>query len=596
MSTGNLLIIDSLSVEFPGADRLSRRVLDNVSLELGAGEIVALVGESGGGKTLLGLSILGLLPPAAAWQGRILWRGREIHAGRREDTNLRGHQIAMIFQDAATSLDPVLTVGAQLDETVAHLQGRQTSAELRRRALSLLCVSGLEHPEKLIGRYPHQLSGGQRQRVMLALAIAGDPALLIADEPTTALDTQIRRAVLRQIGEVTKIRGASTLFITHDLSLAASIADRILVMQNGRLVEDGLPSAIMTQPKAEHTRELLRVLPINAPVREYRPDDTVPAALTLTGISVDYRRRSGFLGLGTSSITPLRSVDLSVRRGDAVALVGVSGCGKTTLARVASLLLEPVKGRVEIAGRELRPSAAGVLRRQTQMVFQDSQASLNPRLTCGRIIGEALNTFRGGGFRETTTAIESALSAVGLSPDFVDRLPHQLSGGQRQRIAIARALAVEPVILIADEPTSSLDVIAQASIMDLLATLRHEHALALLLITHDIQLALKNCRLVAVMYGGRILEVLVAGEEPLHPYTRLLLEATSETPELQQPGKYIPGTALNIANRDDPDRCPVAHFCRYCEDQCGRCLPQLTVLENERLVRCPVALRQLELH
>jgi ABC-type glutathione transport system ATPase component len=524
MNAGSLLALESLSVGFSVGGR-EIPVLEDIDLLLAAGEVLALVGESGGGKTMLGRAIMGLLPPDAWWRGRIIWRGETLHRDGHGDSGILGRDIAMIFQDAGAALNPVITIGNLLTETIGHLQPGLDSARSKVRALQFLSDAGLSDVDGIFSRYAHQLSGGQKQRVMLALALAGDPSLLIADEPTTALDSQIRLGVLKQIGELTRDRGAATIFITHDLSLASAIADRIAVLHRGRLVECAATSAVLRRPTADHTRELIRALPCNTPERSFAETTSEGPALSLDGISVDYTRRVGPLGLGTHRVTPLRSVDLELMRGDALALVGESGCGKTTLARVASLLLPPARGRVRIDGQELRTSSPGKLRQRVQMIFQDSQASLNPRLTCGRTLEESLQASGKPASLNPADAVAKLLETVDLPVDVAHRYPHQLSGGQRQRVALARAVSVDPLLLIADEPTSSLDLTVQASVMNLLETLRIERSLALLLITHDLQLALKNCRRVAVMLKGEIVEVFAADQTPQHPYTLQLMSA-----------------------------------------------------------------------
>ena len=525
--TDLVLDVRGLTVRLPpNADRL--HAVEDVSLNVKRGEVVCIVGESGSGKSVTAFSVMGLLPkrdlvPTA---GEILLEGEDVlKAGPARLRDLRGTRMAMIFQEPMTALNPVLTVGDQIDE-VLRIHTKLGAAERRARAIEIMEAIRLPDPERLYDAYPHQLSGGQRQRIMIAAAMVLDPHLLIADEPTTALDVTTQAQILSLIKDLQRRRGTGVLFITHDFGVVADIADRIVVMQRGRIVEQGAADDVLRQPKHDYTRMLLSAVPSLTPA----PREPVngPVALETTGLAKTYGSRS-FFRKGRV-VRAAENVNLSVRRGETLGIVGESGSGKTTVARCIARLIEPTGGsirlgEVDIAAlpeRSLRPH-----RRHVQIVFQDPYRSLNPRRSVGASIIEGPMNF--GTSRED--AVERArglMSLVGLSPDALDRYPHQFSGGQRQRIAIARALAMEPEILIADEAVSALDVSVQAQVLDLLDDVKRRFDLAVLFITHDLRVAAQICDRIMVMERGLVVEegpTLEVFRAPKHDYTRALLEA-----------------------------------------------------------------------
>lgn len=572
MSGDGRLSLRGLSVEFPGPDGPTAAV-DGLDLDLARGEILALVGRSGSGKTLTGLAVLGLTPPEARVSGRLVWNGDPLDGGPAHRARL-GREIAMIFQDPAASLDPVWTAGAQLRETLREVAGLD-GPELAAREAALIAEVRL--PASAGARYPHQLSGGQKQRVMLALALAGDPDLLIADEPTTALDVTIQAGVLETLVDAARRRGLALLFITHDLALAGALADRVAVIRDGRLVETGPCVQLLAAPGEAHTRELIDALPERRPPRATRPADA-PPVLACRALRVEHGRDGGVFALRPERIVAVRGVDLEVGGGEALALVGESGCGKTSLARAVTGLSARAGGEVRLLG-EPRPAGTPTVR--AQLIFQDAYASLDPRQSCGDALREAARAAGVSAF-----AAETALAEVGLDPGTAARRPHQLSGGQRQRVALARALAARPSLLVADEPTSSLDMMAQARVLDLLIRLQREQGWGLLWITHDLPLARAACHRLAVMYAGVVVETLPADAEPLHPYTR---ELNDMTPRLGRP--LPPAAPVADIPAVDVDACVFVARCPLAESGCRRAFPELETVSDDHALRCPVVRR-----
>jgi len=545
-ATGSILAIDDLTVGLPtGADRAN--AVDKVSLSVAPGEIVCVVGESGSGKSVTAQAVMGLLPrELPVKSGSILLEGENVlAAGSTRLRDLRGTRMAMIFQEPMTALNPVMTVGDQIGE-VLEIHTGLAAAERRLRVLDIMRAVRLPEPERLIDSYPHQLSGGQRQRIMIAAALVLDPALLIADEPTTALDVTTQAEILKLVRELQQRRGTGVLFITHDFGVVAEIAHRVVVMQNGRVVEIGSREEILRRPRVDYTRLLIAAVPSLKP--PMRTPKTGSVALSTHALSKTY----GSLGLLRRGrvVAAARSVDIAVHKGETVGIVGESGSGKSTVARCVARLIAPSAGEIRIDGtdvarlpeRRLRPH-----RRHVQIVFQDPYRSLNPRRTVGASIIEGPINF-GLPRPQAIDRARRLMTLVGLAQDALDRYPHQFSGGQRQRIAIARALAMEPKVLIADEAVSALDVSVQAQVLRLLDDIRRRFELALLFITHDLRVAAQICDRIAVMQQGVIVEQGVAAEvfaRPQHPYTRALFEAA--------PGKDIDfgaaaGTAFNNVN------------------------------------------------
>ncbi|ONX80325.1 ABC transporter ATP-binding protein [Burkholderia cenocepacia] len=524
-----LLSLERLHVRF--GDTVA---VDDVTLAIGRGERVALVGESGSGKSVTALSILRLLRDAEV-SGAICFAGQDLVAkSEREMRGLRGSDIAMIFQEPMTALNPLYTIGVQIGETIVLHDG-VSAVEARKRAIALLARTGIAEPEKRVDSCPHQLSGGQRQRAMIAMALACRPRLLLADEPTTALDVTIRAQIVDLLLELQREeaekRGMAILLITHDLNLVRHFAQRVAVMEHGRLVESGPVERIFTAPEHPYTQRLLNSRPQRA-VTPVMP--IAPVVLDARHVSVQFaRKRPGFAGwFGTVPVTAVADVSVSVRQGETLGIVGESGSGKSTLAMALLGLQKTAGGEIEFQGRALstyRGREQTALRSNMQVVFQDPFSSLSPRHTIERIVGEGLELHRPDMTPDARRAKSLAvLREVGLDRTVLHRYPHEFSGGQRQRIAIARALVLEPRILILDEPTSALDVSIQQQVLKLLANLQQKYNLGYVFISHDLEVIGAMAHRVAVMQDGAVVE---SGEvsdvftRPSHPYTQKLLKA-----------------------------------------------------------------------
>ncbi|MBR8316915.1 ABC transporter ATP-binding protein [Burkholderia dolosa] len=529
MPADPLLSIERLHVRF--GDTVA---VEDVTLAIGRGERVALVGESGSGKSVTALAILRLLRDAEV-SGTIRFAGQDLAArSEREMRGLRGSDIAMIFQEPMTALNPLYTIGAQIGETIMLHDG-VTAAEAKKRAIALLARTGIAEPERRVDSYPHQLSGGQRQRAMIAMALACRPRLLLADEPTTALDVTIRAQIVDLLLELQREeaekRGMAVLLITHDLNLVRHFAERVAVMERGRLVESGPVETIFAQPEHPYTQRLLNSRPQRA-VAPVLP--IAPVVLDARGVSVQFaRRRPGIAGwFGSVPVTAVADVSVSVRQGETLGIVGESGSGKSTLAMALLGLQKTTRGDIEFQGRPLssyRGREQTTLRSNMQVVFQDPFSSLSPRHTIEWIVGEGLELHRPDLTADARRAKSLAvLREVGLDRTVLHRYPHEFSGGQRQRIAIARALVLEPRILILDEPTSALDVSIQQQVLKLLANLQQKYNLGYVFISHDLEVIGAMAHRVAVMQGGAIVEsgdVADIFEKPSHPYTQKLLKA-----------------------------------------------------------------------
>ncbi|RQR39579.1 MULTISPECIES: ABC transporter ATP-binding protein [unclassified Burkholderia] len=524
-----LLSLEHLQVRF--GDTVA---VDDVTLAIGRGERVALVGESGSGKSVTALSILRLLRDADV-SGTIRFAGHDL-AGKseREMRGLRGSDIAMIFQEPMTALNPLYTIGTQIGETIVLHDG-VTAVEARKRAIALLARTGIAEPERRVDSYPHQLSGGQRQRAMIAMALACRPRLLLADEPTTALDVTIRAQIVDLLLELQREeaekRGMAILLITHDLNLVRHFAERVAVMERGKLVESGPVERIFAEPEHPYTQRLLNSRPQRA-VAPVMP--IAPVVLDARHVSVQFaRKRPGFAGwFGTTPVTAVADVSVSVRQGETLGIVGESGSGKSTLAMALLGLQRTAHGEIEFQGRALstyRGREQTALRSNMQVVFQDPFSSLSPRHTIERIVGEGLELHRPELTPDARRAKSLAvLREVGLDRTVLHRYPHEFSGGQRQRIAIARALVLEPRILILDEPTSALDVSIQQQVLKLLANLQQKYNLGYVFISHDLEVIGAMAHRVAVMQDGAIVEsgdVADIFTKPSHPYTQKLLKA-----------------------------------------------------------------------
>ena len=517
-----LLALERLTVALPaGADR--PHALVDVSLTLDAGEILCVVGESGSGKSITATTIMGLMAPGVrVAAGRVMFEGTDLARLPAEALRrLRGPRIAMVFQEPMTALNPLMMVGDQLAEmwrTHTDLPARDIAA----RARAALAEVALPDPDGALRAYPHELSGGQRQRVMIAMALALEPALLICDEPTTALDVTTQAQILRLIRELQSRRGTAVLFITHDFGVVAEIADRVIVMQQGLVVEQGAAAQVLGTPAHDYTRRLLAAVPrLTAPAPRAISAEPV---LEITGLSKTYKPAGLFRR--RRETRALDGVTLTLRRGATLGVVGESGSGKSTLARCAVGLLPFDAGTIRIEGRPL-PGARQAAAHCVQMVFQDPYASLNPRRRVGDQVAQG--PIAAGTGRDAARAQAAELFAlVGLDPAALVRFPHEFSGGQRQRIGIARALAMQPTVLVADEPVSALDVSVQAQVLELLRGLQARLNLSILFITHDLRVAAQLCDEVVVMQNGQVVEhgpTAQVFEHARHPYTQSLLAA-----------------------------------------------------------------------
>jgi peptide/nickel transport system ATP-binding protein len=639
-----LLQVEALTTHL-GDPACPLRVVDGVDLELRAGETFALLGESGCGKSLTALSLLRLLPPGGrVVAGRVLLQGTDLlQLPEQALRPLRGGRLGMIFQEPQTSLNPVLTVGVQIAEAV-RLHDPDPPGGTLARVVALLRAVGIPDPQRRCREYPHQLSGGMKQRVMIAMALAGRPRLLIADEPTTALDVTIQAQVLALLRELQRDTGMAVLLITHDLGVVAETADRLAVMYAGEIVETAPAAAFFTAPAHPYSRRLFASLPgltgrdrrlAAIPGRVPPPDRTwtgcrfaprcglalphcrteVPAwqscgpghrvrchrweipepapesaperapepgagqeaareLLRVVGLQVHFPVRSGLLRRVTGRVRAVDGVSLVLHRGRTLALVGESGCGKTSVGKGVLQLLRPSAGQVYLNGRDLSglgSRALRPLRRQMQIVFQDPYGSMNPRLRVGDSVAEALQAQGlAGDRRERTRQVAGLLEQVGIPAAAAERYPHEFSGGQRQRICIARALAVTPQLLVCDEPTSALDVSVQAQILNLLRDLQAQLGLAFLFITHDISVVAYMAHEVAVMYLGRIIEQGPAAAllaQPRHPYTRALLAAVPRP----EPGRRVAPLPLG-GDPPSPAEPPAGcHFHPRCPQATAAC-------------------------
>jgi microcin C transport system ATP-binding protein len=524
-----LLSVRDLSVAFSQGGRESLAV-DHVSFDVGKGETVALVGESGSGKSVTALSVLKLLPyPAASHpSGQILFGGRDLlAANEKELRRVRGNDITMIFQEPMTSLNPLHTVERQIGEILRLHQGMRDAAA-RTRTLELLNGVGIREAEKRLGAYPHQLSGGQRQRVMIAMSLANEPDLLIADEPTTALDVTVQAQILELLARLKKANGMSMLFITHDLGIVRRIADRVCVMTGGRIVETGPTKAIFDNPQHDYTRHLLTAEPKGKPPVSDEKAETVMCG---DDIRVWFPIKEGFLRRTVDHVKAVDGIDLTVRAGQTLGVVGESGSGKTTLGLALTRMISS-EGKIRFTDRaidaysfkEMRP-----LRREMQIVFQDPFGSLSPRMSIAEIIEEGLRIHEPKlTADERDGRVVDVMKEVGLDPATRFRYPHEFSGGQRQRVAIARAMVLNPRFVMLDEPTSALDMSVQAQVVDLLRRLQERHNLAYLFISHDLKVVRALANEVIVMRGGKVVEHGPAEQiftRPQTDYTKALISA-----------------------------------------------------------------------
>ncbi|NKL15652.1 dipeptide ABC transporter ATP-binding protein [Rhizobium leguminosarum bv. viciae] len=541
--TEPLLSVRDLSVAFHQGGETSRAV-DHISFDIAKGEVVALVGESGSGKSVSANSILRLLPyPSASHpSGEILFKGKDLlKASERELREVRGNDITMIFQEPMTSLNPLHTIEKQIAEILALHQGL-TGQSARQRVLELLNQVGIREPEKRLKAYPHELSGGQRQRVMIAMALANRPELLIADEPTTALDVTVQAQILELLRQLKAVHGMSMLFITHDLGIVRKFADRVCVMTKGRIVETGAVDDVFANPKHDYTRHLLASEPRGEPPLA---DPSKPMVMEGSDIRVWFPIKAGLMRRVVDHVKAVDGIDLSLRAGQTLGVVGESGSGKTTLGLALTRLISS-QGRIAFVGKDIAGysfSEMRPLRNQLQVVFQDPYGSLSPRMSVGDIVAEGLKVHeRSLTAEERDQRVCWALEEVGLDPLTRWRYPHEFSGGQRQRIAIARAMVLKPRFVMLDEPTSALDMSVQAQVVDLLRDLQKKHDLAYLFISHDLKVVKALANDVIVMRFGKVVEQGPSADifrTPKDDYTRALMAAAFNieavpTPAVQQ--------------------------------------------------------------
>ncbi len=549
-----LLEVRNLTVSFGrGAGR--NVAVNGLSYELARGETLAIVGESGSGKSVSSLALLGLLPRQGAQVegGQALFNGRDLLTlSDTERRKIRGDRIAMIFQEPMTSLTPVLRIGLQMTEALVEHKGmRQREAD--EKAREMLRLVELDDPPRRMRQFPHELSGGMRQRVMIAMAMALEPDILIADEPTTALDVTVQAQILDLMRGLKDSFGTAILLITHDMGVVAEMADRVVVMNHGVKVEEGEATALFAEPQAAYTRRLLAAVPrLGALSQSDAPRQVVEAGapvgktvLRADGLCKTFAGRGGLFSRGTATVA-MSDVSFDLRAGETLALVGESGSGKSTSGRAVLRLIEVDEGQIDLEGTDLRRLGGAALRRARrgmQMVFQDPFASLNPRMNVGRLVAEPMTIHGIARGRDLEDRVVELLERVGLEADHTRRFPHEFSGGQRQRLCIARALGVGPKVIVADEPTSALDVSVQAQVLELMLELQQSLGLAYLFISHDMAVVEEMSHRVAVMREGRIVESgprRAVLNNPRHPYTSALLAAVPKPDPTAVRGKIPP--------------------------------------------------------
>ncbi|MBI1363054.1 MAG: dipeptide ABC transporter ATP-binding protein [Proteobacteria bacterium] len=521
----HLLDVQNLSVAFG-----SVQAVKNVSFHVDAGEVLCLVGESGSGKTVSALAVMDLLPPQATiLSGAALFDGKDVLTMDAEPRRLlRGAQMSMIFQEPMTSLNPVFKVGDQVAEVLA-VHGVGDAKSRYKRVIELFSKVQIPEPERRYHAYPNQLSGGQRQRVMIAMALAMNTRLLIADEPTTALDVTVQGEILSLIRSLQKESGMGVLFITHDFGVVRALADRVAVMQHGQIVEQGTVKQVMEKPKHAYTKSLLAAMPrLETGAKAVV---ATPPLLEVKNVSKVFQVKKGGFFSTSKPFKALDGVSVTLHKGETLGIVGESGCGKSTLARCLMRIYKPDAGEVVLNGQNTAPlkgAALRAMRRNIQMVFQDPFSSLNPRMRVGESVGEGLRAYGLMDAKARRVYVEQLLADCGLPAGSYDRYPHQFSGGQRQRVCIARALALKPDIIIADEPVSALDVSVQKQILELMDKLKKEHGLSYVFISHDLRVVSQVCDRIAVMHAGKVVEegtTHALFTNPQHPYTRTLLAA-----------------------------------------------------------------------
>jgi microcin C transport system ATP-binding protein len=524
-----LLQVQDLSVAFTQGGQTTTAV-DHISFDIDKGETVALVGESGSGKSVSALSVLKLLPypPASHPSGKIFFNGEDLlDADERDLRRVRGDDITMIFQEPMTSLNPLHTIEQQVGE-IMHLHLDVDGETIRDRVVALLHQVGIREPEKRLGAYPHQLSGGQRQRVMIAMALANEPKLLIADEPTTALDVTVQAQILELLNELKAKSGLSMLFITHDLGIVRKFADRVCVMTKGKIVEQGPTAEIFDNPQHDYTKHLLAAEPKGNPPPA---DETAPVVIEGEDVKVWFPIKAGFMRRTVDHVKAVDGIDVTLRAGQTLGVVGESGSGKTTLGLALTRMISS-EGRIAFVGQDIGQRSfkqMKPLRSEMQIVFQDPYGSLSPRMSVAEIIAEGLSIHRPHmSAEERDRVVADVLTEVGLDAATRHRYPHEFSGGQRQRMAIARAMVLEPKFVMLDEPTSALDMSVQAQVVELLLRLQRDRNLAYLFISHDLKVVRALANDVIVMRGGRVVESGPSEQifdNPQTDYTKALMAA-----------------------------------------------------------------------
>ena len=566
----NLCEILDLTVRFPSKNGYVDAVR-HLSFDIRDGEILGVVGESGSGKSMTSLALMGLLPAdAEIASGKLLFLGKDLLTlSEKEQREIRGNDISMVFQEPMTSLNPVQKIGAQVGETL-RLHTKLSDAEIHRRVIESLTEVGLPEPEFLYDKYPHELSGGMRQRVMIAMAMICDPWLLIADEPTTALDVVVQAQILRLLKDIHQEKKTSILFISHDLNVVRELCQRVIVVYKGEIVEQGDTSEVLFHPKHEYTKHLVSSIP-----QGDRGEKTGEDVLRLSNLNVFYDIREGLFGKkGKKHV--IHDVNLTASDGEILGIVGESGCGKSTLCKTILRLHDNYTGEVWVK-EGMNP----------QMVFQDPYGSLNPARKIGWILEEPLKVRGIRDAAERKRLVHEMIMDVGLDDTYLDRLPRELSGGQRQRISIAAALLMDSKLIIADEPVSALDVTVQSQILKLLLDLHKKKKMTILFISHDLNVVRKICRRVMVIYKGQILESGTSDEvygRPSHPYTRLLLSAvvdgdpdTEEAAAAGDLGEKVP---------EGFPGCPFYPRCEFRRAGCARSVPGEKNLGNGHMARC----------
>jgi len=589
-ATPSLLDVKDLNVSFETRDGTVQAV-QNLSFHLAPGEVLGIVGESGSGKTQAAMALMGLLADNGRAAGSACFEGRElIGAAPKYLEAIRGCRLAMVFQDPMTSLNPYLTIGDQM-ALVLRRHRKLTGTAARAECVRLLEAVHITDPDSRLCMYPHELSGGMRQRVMIATALLCQPALLIADEPTTALDVTVQAQILALMSELRVSFGTAILLITHDLGVAAGTCDRLLVMKDGECQEQGPVDQCFHNPKTAYARELLAAVPrLDAePVRE-RPMTGDPV-ITVADLAVYYPVAPPTLFGKTRILRALDGVSLEVRPGETLGVVGESGSGKSTLARAVLRLVRPTGGTVCLLGRHIarRPEVeVRDSRRDMQLVFQDPLAALDPRMTVGEIIAEPLRVFESSlGDAETNARVGEAMEQVGLEPAWRNRYPHQFSGGQCQRVGIARALILKPKLLVCDEAVSALDVTVQAQIVSLLLELQGRLKLALIFISHDLAVVRRLSHRVLVMYLGKVMELADAEQlyrAPQHPYTRALMAAVPiPDPRLEKTRAKVLATGEVPSPLAPPGGCAFRTRCAFAIDKCAAEEPALVEAGTSRV-------------